>query len=144
MYYWPFMPYVSGCHNESVLYLQPATSSQVTMTSYRNCPSCCPLCSTHISSTKALIYNFLHKVVVYIWKIWAGFLLYILLLVIPQFGIRSGDTWCHAADPQPPSDTGNFSFTKAQTVHPKCDGGPSCCQTTLLFHCVVLSVSCVL
>jgi hypothetical protein len=67
MYYWPFMPYMSGCLNETVLYLQPTTSSQVTMTSYRNCRSCCPLCSTHISGTKALIYNFLHKVVVYIW-----------------------------------------------------------------------------
>jgi hypothetical protein len=57
----------------------------------------------------------------------SGFLLYVLLLVIPQFGVRLGDTGGHAADPQPPIHTGNFSFSKAQTVHPKCDGGSSCC-----------------
>lgn len=44
------------------------TTSQVTVTNYRNCPSCCPLYSTHISSIKALIYNVLYEVV-YIWTV---------------------------------------------------------------------------
>ena len=68
------------------------------MTSYRNCPSCCPLCSTHISSIKALIYNFAQSCYLhlnfYIWHTFVPFLKNVSRFVAVHFVIGYTPIWC--------------------------------------------------